>query len=85
MLQHSRDPIVNAVYQQMKGSIRLCIEYSHFSAATKLIYSGIDTMAFLGMSRNKSNVTRSDFVSWVEQYIHFDRAIAYGFFRDRQL
>jgi hypothetical protein len=72
MTQYSSDTIINVIYQQIKEPIKLCIEHGHLSAAMKLIYAGIDTMAFLGMSRSKSNVTRSDFVIWVEQYIHFE-------------
>lgn len=72
MSQYSKDPVINVVYQQIKEPIKLCIEHNHFSAAVKLIYAGIDTMAFLGMQRNKQKVTRSDFISWVERYIHFE-------------
>lgn len=71
MFQHSKDPILNVIHGQIKQSIKICIENECWDAAVKLIYSGIDTMAFLGMPAKQLDVTRDDFVTWVERYIQF--------------
>ena len=36
-----------------------------------MIFSGIDTMAYLNMPANQQDVERTDFVAWVERYIKF--------------
>jgi hypothetical protein len=70
-LPHSRDPIVNVVYGQIQRSITVCLENQCWGAAVKLIYSGIDTMAFLGMRAKQQDVERADFIVWVNKYIQF--------------
>ena len=78
MLQHDKDPIVNIIYRQIEDPIKLCLEHGHFSAGVKLIYAGIDTMAFLMMpatnskGKKREKVERDDFINWVEQYLHFE-------------
>ena len=71
MPNYSDDPIENVIRMQIKEPIRLLLEHKHFSSAIKLIYSGIDTMAYLSMSKGKSDVTKSDFVTWVDKYLKF--------------
>jgi len=71
MFPNSSDPVVNVYYGQIKRSIVVCLENQCWDAAVKLIFSGIDTMAFLGMPENQTDVQRNDFITWVEQYIRF--------------
>lgn len=66
-----RDPIINVVHQGIKNGIRVTLENSCFSSAIILIYSGIDTMAFLGMPSTQTDVTRNDFINWCDKYIKF--------------
>lgn len=66
-----RDPIINAVHNGIKRGIRLTLENECLGSAVILILSGIDAMAYLAMPANQDNVTRSDFVRWVERYIKF--------------
>jgi hypothetical protein len=50
----------------------VCLDNYCLGAALTLIYSGIDTMACLGMPENQLDVTRKDFVDWCDRYIELD-------------
>ena len=65
----STDPLQNAVYDGIKRSIQVCLDNDCYAAAVILIYSGIDTMATLGMAANQQDVTRNDFVDWCDRYL----------------
>lgn len=71
MFPHSNDPIANVYYGQIKRSINICLENECWDAAIKLIYSAIDAMAFLGIPAKAQDVHRTDFINWVDKYIHF--------------
>lgn len=71
MTDLSRDPIINVVYNQIKRGIRVALENDCYASAVILIYSGIDTMAYLNMPEAQEGVTPSDFEQWVDSYIHF--------------
>jgi hypothetical protein len=71
MTDLSRDPIINAVHNGIKRGIRVALENDCFDSAVILILSGIDAMAYLAMPASQEDVTRSDFVRWVERYIKF--------------
>jgi len=60
---------VHAVYGGIKRGIRVAIENQCYGSAVVLILSGIDTMAYLGMPAEQQDVTRRDFVEWVEKYL----------------
>jgi hypothetical protein len=66
------DPIANAVYGGIKRDISVMLEAKRYAGAVLLIYSGMDTMAWIGMDATKEDVERSDFVTWAEKYIKFD-------------
>ena len=66
------DPVYNSIYQGVKRGIQVCIENECFGSAVILIYSGIDTMAYLAMPENQHNVNRKDFISWCDRYISFN-------------
>src|SRR5689334_17847090 len=63
------DPIQAAIYDGIKRSIKLCLDNNCFGAAVTLIYSGIDTMAALGMPETQENVGHRDYVAWCERYL----------------
>ena len=65
----TNDPINNAIYDGIKRSIRVCLENNCVGAATILIYTGIDTMAYLSMPEKQSDVTKVDFAAWCDKYI----------------
>jgi hypothetical protein len=53
----------------IKAPIRLLLEHGHFAAALVLTYSGIDTMSFLNMASERTDVMRSDFIAWCDKYV----------------
>lgn len=67
----SRDPLVNAVCNGIKKGIEATYQSGCIGSCLILIYSGIDTMAFLDMPENQPKVTRLDFIRWAERYIRF--------------
>ena len=67
----SRDPIINIVHGQIRRGIRVTLENGCYASAIILIYSGIDTMAYLSMPPERQGVTRDDFERWADQYIRF--------------
>jgi len=71
MTDLTKDPIVNAIHSGIKRGINVTVEKKFFGWAVVLIYSGMDTMASLNMSLGQEEVTKRDFVEWVEKYIHF--------------
>jgi hypothetical protein len=71
MTDFSRDPIINVVYNGIKKGIRVALENQCYAAAVILIYSGIDTMAYLNMPERQQDVERKDFIEWADRYIKF--------------
>ena len=67
----SKDPIIKAIYGEIKAGIKLCIDNKCLGSAVILILSGIDAMAYLDMPVEQEDATRNDFVAWVEKYIKF--------------
>jgi hypothetical protein len=63
------DPIQAAIYDGIKRSIKLCLDNDCFAAALTLIYSGIDTMAALGMPETQEDVKPRDYVAWCEGFL----------------
>jgi len=71
MVDLNRDPIINVIHNGIKRGIRVALENNCLPAALILIYSGIDTMAYLNMPADQDDVQREDFVEWAEKYVHF--------------
>jgi hypothetical protein len=57
------------VERGIKRPIEILLQQRYYPAALILIYSGMDTMAFLSMPVGKTDVMRSDFIAWAQQYI----------------
>jgi hypothetical protein len=53
----------------IKRPIGMLLQQHAYPAALILIYSGMDTMAFLSMPAARTDVMRSDFIAWAQQYI----------------
>lgn len=66
---HNSDPLTNAVYGSIKTGIEVCLKEMCAGSAIVLIYSGIDTMAFLSMPASQVEVTGVDFANWCDRYI----------------
>jgi hypothetical protein len=64
-----QDLVVSVIENGIKQPIQLLLERRQYPAALVLTYSGIDTMAFLNMPARKTDVMRSDFIQWAENYI----------------
>ena len=71
MTDISTDPLINAVHNGIKRGIRVALENDCLGSAVILILSGIDAMAYVGMPAGQEDVTRNDFITWVERYIKF--------------
>ena len=71
MTDLSTDPLINAIHNGIKRGIRVALENDCLGSAVILILSGIDAMAYVGMPAGQEDVTRNDFITWVERYIKF--------------
>jgi|GEM_PF-596235 len=71
MTSLSRDPIINVVYNGIKKGIRVALKNECYGSAVILIYSGIDTMAYLSMPDDQEDVKPKDFKKWADGYISF--------------
>jgi hypothetical protein len=70
----TRDPIVNVVHQGIKHDIRLLLKHGGVRGALLLTFCAVDAMAYLGMEDAKEDVTRQDFIAWVDRYVRFQCA-----------
>jgi len=66
-----KDPISKAIYGGIKKGIQVAVENNCYGSAVILILSGIDSMAFLNMPASQTDVTRTDFIDWVDRYMKF--------------
>ena len=70
-MAYSSDPVQNAINDGIRHGIRVTLEAGALGSCVSLIYSGIDTMAYLGMPNGQDSVVRRDFVQWADGYIKF--------------
>jgi hypothetical protein len=61
MIDLSRDPIINVINNGIKRDIKVSIENNCWRAA----------MSFLNLPSDREDVSREDFIEWVERYIKF--------------
>ena len=71
MADFNKDPIINAIHQGIKGDIEFNHSGGRLRSTLLLVYSAIDTMAFLNMPDSQTDVTRKDFMAWTEEYLRF--------------
>ena len=67
----AEDPIFNVVNKSIRRNIKIALENECYGAVIILVYSAIDTLAFLSMPKSQEDVQRQDFIDWVEKYLHF--------------
>ncbi len=67
---------IHNVVKDIKGGINVCMDQKHGGSLLKLIFSGIDTMAYLtipdGLSpRRVAKEQKKHFKLWVDKYLRF--------------
>lgn len=65
------DALHKVIETGIKDEIEFNVSNRRYRAATILIFAGIDAMAFLDMPASQDDVTRNDFINWVERYVRF--------------
>jgi hypothetical protein len=55
--------------QQLKTAIDLCFRERLVAPTLALLYSGIETMTWLGLPDDQEDVRGEDFVQWTDQYL----------------
>ena len=65
---------INAL-RQLITAIDLCFEKRLIAPTLALLYSGIDTMAWLGLPDNQEDVKGEDFIRWTDRYLLPDSGI----------
>ena len=71
MTDLTRNPVINAINNGIRRGIEVAVANGCYGSAVVLIYSGMDSMAYLAMPDGQTNVTRKDFIDWVDRYIMF--------------
>jgi hypothetical protein len=71
MTDLARDPVVNGIYNGIRRGIEVAVANECYGSAVVLIYSGIESMAYLAMPVNQTDVGRKDFIDWADRYIRF--------------
>jgi hypothetical protein len=57
----------------ISAAIAECVIHQSLIAALTLIYSAIDSLAFLNTSATKNSVSRSDYVAWTQKYMDLQK------------
>ncbi|HLQ24872.1 MAG TPA: hypothetical protein VK138_03215 [Acidiferrobacterales bacterium] len=71
MADLARDPVINAINEGIRRGIEVTVANGCYGSAVILIYSGIDSMAYLGMPAGQVDVIKKDFIDWTNRYIKF--------------
>lgn len=71
MAELARDPVVNAIHNGIRRGIEIAVANGCHGSAVVLIYSGMDSMAYLAMPENQTDVSGRDFIEWADRYIKF--------------
>jgi hypothetical protein len=54
---------------ELRKAPGVCLQNEYRLSAVKLIYSGIDNLAWLGRDHDRPNVERKDFIAFVNKYL----------------
>ena len=65
----AKDPIINAIYNEIKRGIQITLDNKCLGSALILICSGVDIMANLSRPVGAREARDSDFVRWAEKYM----------------
>lgn len=71
MTDLSRDPVINTIHNGIRRGIEVAVDNDCLASAVILIYSGIDTMAYLAMPKGQTDVKGEYFIDWAGRYIRF--------------
>lgn len=71
MIDLARDPVINAINNGIRRGIEVTVANGCYGSAAILIYSGIDSMAYVSMPSNQLDVKPKDFIAWADRYIRF--------------
>lgn len=71
MADLARDPVINAINNGIRRGIEVAIANGCQGSAVILIYSGMNSMAFLAMPKEQTDVIGKDFIDWADRYIRF--------------
>ncbi len=69
MADLAADPLMSLVHHGIKEPIRMLLDHHLLEGGLKLVFAGVDTMAFLGLPHEAIEVTRADFVAWCDRYL----------------
>lgn len=69
MVNLARDPVINAINNGIRRGIEVTVANGCYGSAVVLVYSGMDSMAFLAMPKGQTDVTGKDFIEWADRYI----------------
>lgn len=67
----TRDPVINAIHNGIRRGIEITVANNCHGSAVVLIYSGMDSMAYLAMPKDQTDVSGKDFIDWADHYIKF--------------
>lgn len=70
-MDEAEEDLHNIVNEGILRGISVAFNNGCFGSAVVLIYAGIDAMAYLSMPEGNNDVTREDFVQWVNTYLEF--------------
>ena|SRR3990172_563770 len=74
MADLSEDPIINVIHNGIRKGITVTLENGCEGSTAILILSAIDAMAYLSTPDGQEDVTKTDFIDWVDRYIRFPGA-----------
>ena len=69
MVNLACDPVINAINNGIRRGIEVAVANGCYGSAVALVYSGMDSMAFLAMPKDQTDVTGKDFIEWADHYI----------------
>lgn len=71
MADLARDPVINAIHNGIRRGIEITVANGCHGSAVVLIYSGMNSMAYLAMPQDQTDVLGKDFIDWADRYIKF--------------
>ncbi len=77
-MQNQRDERLKPIIDLVK-EIKTCEAAGAITAATALSYICIDTLAYWSAPRGQENVTKDDFIEWVDHYLKGDASQPYKY------
>jgi len=68
-MSYREDPIIRAIYKELKEPINLLIKQKYYRASIILIFSAMDALANLARPNDADMNTPQDFKLWVSRYL----------------